>query len=60
MDDSPSSRPTLLLANGFYKEDFMLIVKTWKTKWLGCGYKYSYKGWFLLGIIPLFIIRTSN
>jgi len=35
----------------------MIIKRTWKSGELIP--KYSYDGWFLLGIIPLYISRTK-
>jgi hypothetical protein len=35
----------------------MIMVKTWR-KWIK-GDAYMYKGWFILGIIPIFIVRTE-
>jgi len=38
----------------------MIIKKTWKTHYGNFAYKYEYTGWFLFGIIPLYITRKSN
>lgn len=38
----------------------MIIKKTWKGKWDGYGYRYRYTGWFLFGIIPLYINREGR
>ena len=38
----------------------MIIKKTWKCKWTGYNYRYKYTGWFLFGIIPLYIDREEQ
>ena len=43
----------------------MILKKEWHSKkgrsnLLGFVPKYEYEGWFLFGIIPLFIVRHSN
>jgi hypothetical protein len=37
----------------------MIIKKTWRKKHFGGKERYVYTGWFLFGIVPLYIIRTS-
>lgn len=42
----------------------MIVIRCWHSKQrVGSGItraKYYYEGWFLLGIIPLFIRREFN
>ena len=38
----------------------MIIKKIWKGKWNGYTYCCQYTGWFLFGIIPLYIVRESR
>lgn len=38
----------------------MIIKKTWNGSWTGCTYRYRYTGWFLFGIIPLYINRETR
>lgn len=38
----------------------MIIKKTWKGKFNGHTYRYNYIGWFLFGIIPLYISREER
>lgn len=38
----------------------MIIKKTWNGHWTGCTYRYKYTGWFLFGIIPLYIHRENR
>lgn len=41
----------------------MLMQKSWEKKdsfrKIGNRYRYVYTGWFLFGIIPLYVIRKS-
>ena len=37
----------------------MIIKKTWKGHYEGYCYHYRYTGWFLFGIIPLYINREE-
>jgi len=34
----------------------MITVKSW-SGWINCVH-YDYKGWFLFGILPLYVVRT--
>lgn len=38
----------------------MIIKKTWYGSWSGCSYRYTYTGWFLFGIIPLYVNRERR
>lgn len=38
----------------------MIIKKTWKAKWTGSHYRYYYTGWFLFGVIPLYVNREEQ
>ena len=38
----------------------MIVKKTWKGKFDGFTYVYKYTGWFLFGIIPLYINREER
>ena len=38
----------------------MITKKTWKAKWDGFRYRYYYTGWFLFGIIPLYVNREER
>lgn len=38
----------------------MIIKKTWIGGWTGCTYHYRYTGWFLFGIIPLYVNREER
>ena len=37
----------------------MIIKKTWKRRDGVYRYRYKYTGWFLFGIIPLYINREE-
>ena len=38
----------------------MIIKRTWDGGWNGRNYCYKYTGWFLFGIIPLYIGREKR
>jgi len=41
----------------------MIIKKTWtalKAEKFGRTYRYHYTGWFLLGCIPLYLVRVTT
>ena len=39
----------------------MIIKKGWYGgRWTGYMYRYKYTGWFLFGIIPLYIKREDR
>lgn len=38
----------------------MIIKKTWKGKFTGLTFRYKYTGWFLFGIIPLYVSREER
>ena len=37
----------------------MILKKTWYSNWTGYCYRYHWKGWFLFGFIPLYIIKEE-
>lgn len=38
----------------------MIVKKTWKTDSDGYFYKYTWTGYFLFGIIPIYLKRERN